>query len=194
MPSNRARLRERNYYGTLGFQQNFDGTEKIQPVNVEKPVRAQDPPSIYYGFSNEVQKQPRHGPGIETTFFSDAMENLERKKKLQAELASFEKIQRLERENRKIHELLQKNEPSATVWPFSNRNHHSTSNQGTLKEIHDTKMQYARDLDFQIAKKAQIKKMEEEKNKKSLPSYFRFGRPGAGAPIMDASGKHPDPK
>ncbi|KAI8836853.1 hypothetical protein BC829DRAFT_51017 [Chytridium lagenaria] len=120
MENERNRLRDRNYHGTLGFNLNYDGSAKEQESFYNKPLlRSEDPPSLFFGYSNEVsKKQARHGPGIEMSLFSDAVENIEKKRVLQKEMASFEIVQKLERERRREAEKASVLEDRNHIWPF----------------------------------------------------------------------------
>ncbi|KAJ3106898.1 hypothetical protein HDU97_005385 [Phlyctochytrium planicorne] len=113
----RANLRAKNYHGTLGSILNFDGTVSGKPVkSMNHSNSMEDVHETIFtgGHSKEIRGPVRHGPGIQSSLYSDSAEQQERKRILQQELAEYERIQLMERAAKKEAERRQELEPRET--------------------------------------------------------------------------------
>ncbi|KAJ3222947.1 hypothetical protein HDU81_009526, partial [Chytriomyces hyalinus] len=129
----RTNRRLKNTMGTLGAKVNLDGT-LVQPrvdTHLPPPTTSAastpggDSPSqslIFFGGQTVQPRNPKHGPGLAASIYSDMMQNLEKKKASQRELAEFEKLQMKERSEIKSASRKQHaSQDGQTKWIFDSR-------------------------------------------------------------------------
>ncbi|KAJ3090060.1 hypothetical protein HK100_007562, partial [Physocladia obscura] len=87
----RTARRLQNTRGTLGAKVNLDGTvvaiKKLAILNSRSNHNnTVAHPLLYFGGQSSQERQPKHGPGLAASIYSDLLLNLEKKKASQREL------------------------------------------------------------------------------------------------------------
>ncbi|KAI8827696.1 hypothetical protein BJ741DRAFT_629050 [Chytriomyces cf. hyalinus JEL632] len=173
----RTNRRLKNTMGTLGAKVNLDGT-LVQPRAVavvvdgsittgdsQQQQQLQQPSRlIFFGGQTVQPRNPKHGPGLAASIYSDMMQNLEKKKASQRQLAEFEKLQMKERSEIKSASRKQHaSQDGQTKWIFDSRDVQREKNPVVIEEkearfqLRKLSRNYADELSAQIAENSRFK-------------------------------------
>ncbi|KAJ3263416.1 hypothetical protein HDU77_010710 [Chytriomyces hyalinus] len=172
----RTNRRLKNTMGTLGAKVNLDGT-LVQPraahssspgcsttTTTESQQQPQPSRLIFFGGQTVQPRNPKHGPGLAASIYSDMMQNLEKKKASQRQLAEFEKLQMKERSEIKSASRKQHaSQDGQTKWIFDSRDVQREKNPVVIEEkearfqLRKLSRNYADELSAQIAENSRFK-------------------------------------